>query len=1107
MSADDFQTKYASVMESMLKSAIAETTKLFETMVNDLKAEISKIKKENEDLKTRCSQFERRKSQPTVDTTESEPLPRPSDSNEKRDTAVQCDLVPIRTMLVEQCQPLRNPSLQNQQQQCRYEEMEYSLQEHNYGTRGEGNSQTTFIFVKQESVLKQEGVEPTVVCGQVSNAALPLATACGTEKEGPLINQECSTGEMLEKEEETQVALELPCLGVQSDLNHQSSEPEHSLVISFTAIKDGMEDKILGKLTSKEQPLPTAQQQSVVEPLEKEQPSVTPRQCQREGETSMNEQTDVTVHCTGEELAEPTLQNKEVACDPKSGMEESVVSAQPVRRRRGRPPKKAKHQQQPVKEIIKSPSTDVITEQEVVKTPSVRVEVIEVSSVVDRGNTPVSESPQTFQFKPKKTSSIITPLVQESVNTAVGDVENSKVGSFPVSTASVTRGYSSEKKKTFESQQLSMEMEATFTKSSPAKSLPAPSHRSRCNSVTLQDAMLLVEAMNQSTVENTSSSPKRMAEPPQTHCAPHVGTLQTVDEVPAETLQLPTETLKASGSQPIKQLSTTQLTLHSTLTNEGKAHIKVVMPKQHVVIPTSTVTSAMPSSTQKSVQSQRHLPRPLITSVAQSKLSNAMPHKIIVVPRSVPSLIPKLPTFVSTVVAAQNNSLLPASTAVSLPVGTPSLSPVPQKTIYVTSRKSLPIVPSQSTTSSKDQQSGILPQPKITIIIPRQVSAVEPSTQQSQTIVLTTKQESAEPAAAIKVSSPQELTFCVDAQTATDAVTAILPQKKHNTTETLKYPKQPDSFNEMTNASTKMGSSSELSIPTGLVPTSVSQVEQKLSAVVRLTRLPFSVSTRESVLVSRLLSNGSPESQSILKEGTTREKLSSVVISAQPPEKSVVSTNICPSFKETSVSVPVNTFQMSEQLNNIKEMTLLSYETCTVLGESYASGYVQPSNVSVPDLEKSAVAVSTTEPSDGIPTSNFEEEMISSAVKDCALPNNPPTEEKQSTALIQLTSITSKDTADPHSQMTKTQFLAQLAVSPIVQDLKKASSNDFADSRASSAETNASGKKRLQKNFIVARLRSHLRTHLLRKRTETNPERCTETETTTVSPKKLRLRE
>lgn len=90
MSADDFQTKYASVMESMLKGAVAETTKLFETMVDELKAEISVIKKENEDLKTKCRQFEKAKSQPTVHTVESEPLPRPRDCSEKRDTAVQC---------------------------------------------------------------------------------------------------------------------------------------------------------------------------------------------------------------------------------------------------------------------------------------------------------------------------------------------------------------------------------------------------------------------------------------------------------------------------------------------------------------------------------------------------------------------------------------------------------------------------------------------------------------------------------------------------------------------------------------------------------------------------------------------------------------------------------------------------------------------------------------------------------------------------------------------------------------------------------------------------------------------------------------------------------
>lgn len=60
------------------------------------------------------------------------------------------DLVPFRTMLVEQCQPLRYSSLQNQEQQCGYEEMRYALQEYNYETHGERNSQVDFILVKQE---------------------------------------------------------------------------------------------------------------------------------------------------------------------------------------------------------------------------------------------------------------------------------------------------------------------------------------------------------------------------------------------------------------------------------------------------------------------------------------------------------------------------------------------------------------------------------------------------------------------------------------------------------------------------------------------------------------------------------------------------------------------------------------------------------------------------------------------------------------------------------------------------------------------------------------------------------------------------------------------
>lgn len=90
MSSDDFQTKYASFMESMLKSAVAETTKLYETMVDELKAEICKIKKENEDLRTKCSQFENAKSQSGNYQREKQPLPGQSNDFEKCDTAVQC---------------------------------------------------------------------------------------------------------------------------------------------------------------------------------------------------------------------------------------------------------------------------------------------------------------------------------------------------------------------------------------------------------------------------------------------------------------------------------------------------------------------------------------------------------------------------------------------------------------------------------------------------------------------------------------------------------------------------------------------------------------------------------------------------------------------------------------------------------------------------------------------------------------------------------------------------------------------------------------------------------------------------------------------------------
>ena len=53
MSKECFQTQFAFVMESVLNTAVTETIKLFETTIEELRAEISRIKKENKDLKSR----------------------------------------------------------------------------------------------------------------------------------------------------------------------------------------------------------------------------------------------------------------------------------------------------------------------------------------------------------------------------------------------------------------------------------------------------------------------------------------------------------------------------------------------------------------------------------------------------------------------------------------------------------------------------------------------------------------------------------------------------------------------------------------------------------------------------------------------------------------------------------------------------------------------------------------------------------------------------------------------------------------------------------------------------------------------------------------------
>lgn len=844
-----------------------------------------------------------------------------------------------------------------------------------------------------------------------------------------------------QEDEKTTVAMELPSMEIDCSLQgvqSQSSRPEHSLVISFAAIQDGFEKESESSLdisemgtqtASDEYPLIVAQDESDVEPLKRGQSSVAPQHCQRESEVSVNDQTDTlqqngSVCCVVEEPSVPTSQNKEVANQaPKTCMAEGESTFQPVHRKRGRPPKRVKQLKQAVK-VLHLPSTT--TEQDTTIS-SVSKEEVQVSSAVDTMNITTLESPKLSPVKFKKTSSIITRSVQERVNTAL---EENDFSSLPVSEVFLRKGCLSKQEKTPGFQQLCIELEEVEVQtlsnevSSSNETLNTPQalaleDRRRRTSVTLQDAMLLVEAMNGSTEENASSSPQNRAVPPKTKCASLVGKLQTVDEIPAKGPMARLPFYEIEGKLPVTEMSTLQQsklkthnatpnTKNAALSNEAQGQLTGVIPNpQHVGTLSSVTTLPYPlpsAATQTRVGSLQQFNRHPLMSVAPSKLSNAAPQKIIVVPRSACSIMsPKiaalsptqLPAVVSTVIARNANSLS-TSTAASLPVKTPSLSSVLQKSLYLTSRKLPTVVPLQSSAILRDQQSKI-------ILIPR------PS--QSKTFVLKAKQDSA--ASPQLSSSSQELKASLAAQTTSDEVATLLSQKRAHTSDNLESLKQTTTVPVTTNAitETSLKRAVEKVFPS-VIPVKLPTVEHKLSAMVRLTRLPFPVSTKESVLVSRLISKGSSDTQPQLK-GSTAEK----IVSTQPSETPVSSTNICPNVKKTSISVSINAHQILEP-NDVQKKE--------------DSSYPQPStSSSVP-----ALVISTTEPSADENISKLDNEIVSSAVPNCALTNYPPVE-KQSAASIQLTALTTKDTSDPHVQMTKTQFLAQLAVSPIVQASEK----------------------------------------------------------------------
>ncbi|XP_007544392.1 uncharacterized protein LOC103132521 [Poecilia formosa] len=781
MSADDFQSKYASVMESMLKSAIAETTKLFENMVDELKEEISKIKKENEDLKTRCFQYETAKSKPVSHTGESHSVTEPGDASEKCDTAIQCDLVPCRTILVEECEPLMRRELESHGQQCSYKWNNHSLQEHNYVSYRDRNSQMEFVVVKEESQVKQEDDDPEFESGSfgASVGEAPIGR--------PNVNNSSTAQITIPQKTNNPVVLQLPCLETESSqvTHNQSTDMQHSFVIS---LKDALRDDI-----KEESEIVEVAKQGLATSEGKQ---IDPQVCHMDSATTHKEQihlesASVNTNMAGEEL------NKEVLKTEDNSKPKSLTG-----RKRGRPPKKTRQKQA-------LPTTDKDTKHQVELT------------------------------HPLVTSSVMSSSIKESADTSLKD--------DIIDVESLSCTFSSGEQPTFGLQEHCPEVVKDVTADkTPATSLGVPLQASSgllkaCQtSVSLQDALLLVEAMNQTTLEKKDLPLKVTSQPQITSSSvSSVGSFKAVVETPAVQQMAPVETLTSSASADLIAVSSSKVVDLQNVVTLQPSHL----------LPSCTASSSLSSAsaTQTVIKS---LPLPLIHRQAPNK----GPRTIIILPR--PSLISDIAKAGSQTLrspvnpATLNKSYLPPSSTSA----TPPLSSVPKKTIKVVYRKQDPVTSLQSSTIFTDHQ-YVAPQ-TITIVSKTMPSGVS---REPETIALAASLDDKELVAAVHPESSKRLMSELQESSSSYSGHATSSKNLHRTTDDLNSSGQISSNAESTITSTQEHSGSEfpaVGVPPSVSSTLTQGTERKLRAVVRLTRLPLSISTKESVLISTLVSKG-----------------------------------------------------------------------------------------------------------------------------------------------------------------------------------------------------------------------------------------------------------
>ncbi|XP_014065378.2 uncharacterized protein [Salmo salar] len=175
MAKEGFQTQFASVMEKVLKTAVMETTQLFETTIEELRSEICRIKEENKDLKSRIRSPENAKKstgESERQTAEPGTSQRTNSNIGKRDIGVQC-------VLTVQALPRSVTDLREEDQWTELHRGAYDK---------EDNPQMAFVLIKQEVdweadysddyspgyiLLKQEGGEPPTLVRRQPLRELP----------------------------------------------------------------------------------------------------------------------------------------------------------------------------------------------------------------------------------------------------------------------------------------------------------------------------------------------------------------------------------------------------------------------------------------------------------------------------------------------------------------------------------------------------------------------------------------------------------------------------------------------------------------------------------------------------------------------------------------------------------------------------------------------------------------------------------------------------------------------------------------------------------------------------------------------------------------------